>query len=356
MPRGSVRLVLALFALGVAGCGEDRTPTQPESAAPAPAAPLAEALASNTWTLKAAPPNFLFVNQLSAGAVPDASGQSVVYLLGGRDEAGGSGASVATYRIGTNTWSVPSREPRVYVFNSNGVGRIGNTLYISGGEAFSTDFSLIEGGFRAYDPATNTLTEKPRPPKPTADGITGVIDGKLYVLPGICSTDADPPAGCDHLAFRRLFRYDPSTNVWATRKSSPHFHSFGAAGVIGGRFYAVGGLDSLDNPVAALDRYDPATNSWKTLAPLPSAGSARGAVLQGKLFVVVQVSTSSTTFIRRAYAYDPATNRWTSRAAPHWDHPEIVPITWGGKSFLLGVGGIHWDPGVKPNPTEVYAP
>ena len=126
--------------------------------------------------------------------------------------------------------------------------------------------------------------------------------------------------------------------------------------MLGGRFYAVGGLDSLDNPVAALDRYDPATNSWKTLAPLPSAGSARGAVLQGKLFVVVRVSTSSTTFIRRAYAYDHATNRWTSRAAPHWDHPEIVPITWGGKSFLLGVGGIHWDPGVKPNPTEVYAP
>jgi hypothetical protein len=50
------------------------------------------------------------------------------------------------------------------------------------------------------------------------------------------------------------------------------------------------------------------------------------------------------------------TKTWTARAAPHWDRPEIVPITWGTKHYLLGVGGIHFDPGVLPNPTEVYAP
>ncbi|HET9039107.1 MAG TPA: hypothetical protein VFN40_02990, partial [Gemmatimonadales bacterium] len=97
-----VPLVLALGSLALAACGEDRTPTQPESGTElAPAAAVASALSPNTWTLKAAPPNYLFVNQLSAGVVPDASGQSVVYLLGGRDEDGGSGASIATYRIGT---------------------------------------------------------------------------------------------------------------------------------------------------------------------------------------------------------------------------------------------------------------
>jgi N-acetylneuraminic acid mutarotase len=351
MFRSPVGLVLALGTLALAGCGEDRTPTQPESSAqPGPAAPLAQALTPNTWTLKAAPPNYLFVNQLSAGVVPDASGQSVVYILGGRDEDGGSGASVATYRIGTNTWSVKSYEPRVYVFNSNGVGRIGNTLYISGGESYSGGSWFVDGSFSAYDPATNTLTQKPNPPKSTADGITGVIDGKLFVLPGICSTYFTGPTQCDHEAFRRLFRYNPATNLWATKKSSPHFHSYGAGGVIGGKFYVAGGEDTL-GLVAALDRYDPATDTWKTLAPLPVAGHARGAVILGKLFVVITIKSEFW-----AYSYDPATNTWTRKAAPKWDHPEIVPITWGGKPFLLAVGGIHWDPGALPNPTEVYAP
>jgi N-acetylneuraminic acid mutarotase len=348
-----VPLVLALGSLALTACGEDRTPTQPESGTElAPAAAVASALAPNTWTLKAAPPNG-FVNQLSAGVVPDASGQSVVYTLGGRDDDGGSGASILTYRIGTNTWSIKSYEPRVYVYNSNGVGRIGSTLYISGGRSYLGGSDHIDGHFSAYDPATNTLTDKPTPPKLTAEGVTGVIGGKLYVLPGSCSFDYYPnPYYCEQEPFRRLFRYNPSTNLWATKKSAPHYHKLGAGGVINGQFYVAGG-----EGVAALDRYDPATDTWKTLAPLPVGGWARGAVIQGKLFVVV-TNFNQVTFKYefRAFAYDPATNVWTRKAAPKWDHPEIVPITWGGKPYLLAVGGIHFDPGALPNPTEVYAP
>lgn len=346
-----IQLLLALGTVAFIACAEDQTPTQPESGAePAAAIPLAAALAPNTWTLKAAPPNYSFVNQLSAGVVPDASGQSIVYTLGGRDEDGGCGASVLTYRIGTNTWASKGFEPRVDVFSSNGVGKIGNTLYISGGESYCGGSWHIDGHFSAYDPATNTLTDKPTPPKLTADGVTGVIDGKLYVLPGLCSSDYYPnPFYCDHEPFRRLFRYNPATNLWATKQSAPHFHTNGAGGVIDGKLYVAGG-----GGVAALDRYNPATDTWTTLAPLPAGGPARGAVLQGKLYVVVETGAYPT--VRRAYAYDPATNRWTSKAAPRWDHPEIVAITWGGKPFLLAVGGIHWDPGVLSNPTEVYAP
>jgi hypothetical protein len=345
----SVQLVLALGSLALGGCAEDRTPTQPESGAePASPGSLAAALAPNTWTLKAAPPNGWNVNQLSAGVVPDASGQSIVYTLGGRGDDGGCGGGIASYKIGTNTWT--GKGPGVEMFNSNGVGRIGSTLYISGGETYCGGSWHVDGSFWAYDPATNTLTRKPTPPKLTADGVTGVIDGKLYVLPGLCSSDYYPnPSYCDHEPFRRLFRYNPATNLWATKQSAPHYHTNGAGGVINGKFYVAGG-----GGVAALDRYNPATDTWTTLAPLPAGGPARGAVLQGKLYVVVETGTYPT--VRRAYAYDPATNKWTSKAAPRWDHPEIVPISWGGKPFLLAVGGIHFDPGVLSNPTEVYAP
>jgi len=343
------QLVLALGAL--TACAEDRSPTQPAAGTELAAdASVAAALAPNTWTLKAAP-NYWWVNGLSAGVVPDASGQSIVYTLGGRDDDGGSGASIARYKIGTNTWSVKSYEPRVYVYNSNGVGRIGNTLYISGGETYSGGYGHIDGGFSAYNTATNTLTAKPTPPKLTAGGVTGVIDSKLYVLPGICSTDYYPnQVYCVSEQIRTLFRYSPTTNTWTWKRPAPHYHANGAGGVINGKFYVAGG-----DGVAALDRYDPVTDTWKTLAPLPAGGPAIGAVLQGKLYVAVETGAYPT-IVRRAYAYDPATNKWTSKAAPRWYHDDMVPITWGGKPFLLAVGGYHYAPGFTANPTEVYAP
>ena len=346
-----VQLMLALGCLALTACGDGRSPTQPESGAePAPAASLAAALASNTWTLKAAPPTSL-VDGLSAGVVPDASGQSIVYTVGGRDEevAGQCAASILSYKIGTNTWTFKISDSHVPVFNSNGVGRIGNTLYISGGEDYCTGSFRINGQFSAYNPATNTVTPKPTPPKLTSKGITGVIAGKLYVLPGKCSGEAYPnPFYCEFEPFRRLFRYNPATNNWATKRPAPHYHANGAGGVIDGKFYVVGGSETT------LDRYDPATDTWKTLAPPPTGGAARGAVVQGKLFVVFYDETEATP--RRAYAYDPATNAWTSKAKPRWNHPAIVPITWGGKPYLLAVGGSHWFPERQTNPTEVYAP
>jgi N-acetylneuraminic acid mutarotase len=348
------RLVLALGALALTACAEDRSPTQPESGAePASAASLAAAIAPNTWLLKAAPPNDQSVTGLSAGVVPDASGQSIVYTLGGRDNDQGCGASILSYKIGTNTWTLKGHDPRLYVFNSNGVGKIGNTLYISGGESMCAGYSVgnnIDGKFSAYNPATNTVTAKPYPPKLTAGGVTGVIDGKLYVLPGVCST-AIPgtPYYCQSEQIRTLWRYSPTTNFWTWKRQAPHNHANGAGGVINGKFYVAGGIG-----MAALDRYNPATDTWTTLAPLPKAGTAVGAVLQGKLFVVVYDETGATA--RRAYAYDPATNKWTSKAAPHWDHPAIVPITWGGKPYLLAVGGGHFSQSFQANPTEVYAP
>ena len=253
---------------------------------------------------------------------------------------------ILIYKIGTNTWSGKSLDQGVYVYNSNGIGRIGNTLYISGGESYAGGSWHIDGSFWAYKPATNTLTRKASPPKLTANGVTGVIDGNLYVLPGRCSTDYLSPAYCVSEPIRTLFRYSPTTDRWTWKRPAPHFHAYGAGGVINGKFYVTGGVDR------ALDRYDPATDTWTTLAPLPTAGAARGAALQGKLFVVVLTATG-----RRAYAYDPATNTWTAKAAPRWYHDDIVPITWAGKPFLLGVGGVHdeW-PYSKANPTEVYAP
>jgi N-acetylneuraminic acid mutarotase len=348
-------LMLGLGAL--AACAEDQTPTQPGSGPDVqPTTAVAEVLASNTWTTKAAPPDFAFTNQASYGVMPDANGKPVVYQLGGRDDDGGSGASVFEYRISTNTWSLRHNDPRIYSFNTNGVERIGNLLYVSGGDSFSGGSFFIDGTFWAYNPVTDVLTQKPTPPKLTSEGVSGVIGGLLYVLPARCNSDFYPNAGyCETEPFRRLFRYNPSTNKWATKKSAPHVHTLGAGGVINGKFYVAGG--SLSN---VLDRYDPATDSWTTLAPIPVKGGdgagVQGAVLQGKLFVgASHYDGTLGKYVYDAFSYDPATNKWTRKAAPKDGHSDIVAITWGGKPFLLALGGMDFAPLVQ-HPVEIYAP
>ena len=147
-----------------------------------------------------------------------------------------------------------------------------------------------------------------------------------------------------------LYRYDPASNAWTKVARCPHFHKNGAGGVINGKFYVAGGFDNFDG-VAYLDVYDPATNAWSTLAPVPQAGHLIGAVLGGKLFVIVGSGTE-----RRAYAYDPGTNTWKTRAAPRWDHDELVRVTLDGRPHLLAVGGLHGSTSSIPNDTELYTP
>jgi N-acetylneuraminic acid mutarotase len=349
-------LPFTLGLLTLAGCGENSSPTQPEMGIdPVPLA-SSLALASNSWTPKAAFPGW--ANGVSLGVVTNSAGQSTVYALGGTDGGGGSGASILAYNVATNTWTSKSYEPRVYVYNTNGVGKIGNKLYFSGGYSYAGGSNFINGRFWSYNPGTNTLSEGPRPPKLTADGITGVIEDKLFVLPGTCSTDFYPSPGyCENSAFRRLFRYNPATNLWATKRPAPHYHTNGAGGVINGKFYVAGGTEGpFGKAVAALDRYDPATDSWTTLKPVPTAGPARGAVIQGKLFVVVSNLVSSelgSEFVLRSYAYNPGTNTWSAKAAPKWDHPAAVQVMLDGKPRVFAAGGTWF--GVT-NESELYTP
>ena len=135
----------------------------------------------------------------------------------------------------------------------NGVGLIGGKLYYSGGFQFHgpPDYSYT---LYAYDPVADVAVQKANMPKSTDEGVTGVIAGKLFVLPGVCSGDGWPdPRYCEEPATRALYRYNPVNNSWNSRRSAPHFHPRGAGGVIGGKFYVAGGGTKVGNANASLD-------------------------------------------------------------------------------------------------------
>ena len=282
-----------------------------------------------------------------AGVAANSAGQSILYAFGGTTSGeGGSGFSTRAYNLATNTWT--TKTSQVYVFESNGVGKIGSKLYFSGGYDYGGGSREIVWTTWAYDPATDRLIRKADMPKATADGVSGVIDGKLWVLPGTCSGDGWPAPGyCDHPAIRQLYRYDPVANHWGARRSCPRYHRNGAGGVINGKFYVAGGV----GPVADLDVYDPATDTWKTLAPVPTAGSAIGTVLGAKLFVMTGVGTDL-----HAYAYDPVSNTWKTRPRPTFAHDAIVRVPLDGRSYLVAAGGNGSTDESAPDRTELYTP
>jgi hypothetical protein len=322
------------LSLALVACSDTMGPDRPETAG---TASPEFATVANSWSARAPrPPGATGLARLgfSAGMAPNSSGQSIVYLFGGHDQEGTySRFRVESYNVATNSWG--SSTAWLTASDMNGVGKIGNKLYFTGGSVYEED-GRIERRTRAYQPSTQQLTQKADMPRATYYGVTGVISGMLYVLPGLCSVFPTDPGHCDQGLIRQFYRYNPTTNSWTQRAAAPHYHRQAAAGVINGKFYVVGGGNEKGLS-AVLDVYNPSTNSWKTLAPMPRAALAVGAVLRGKLFVVSWVTGSDGKPIIRSYAYDPLTNTWATKPSPPVVPDELVWVSLNGSGRLLAV-------------------
>ncbi len=365
-PMRATAILFGMIALG--GCAGGDTGTSPSAAPPDAAAPeLQLAVASNSWTAKARMP--VPFKDFSVAVMSTSLGQPLIYVLGGAIDDLSQNNQVITYNTVTNTWTTrsfthahPNDIGGLRATRPNGIGRIGDVLYMTGG--FDTYWVGLDNGMAlnvgtvAYRPSTNIANVPVYPAysvlPPSADGVTGVINGKMYVLVGTAPLD---PSKCDLVScplgtFRRFARFDPVTKAWTTRKPAPHYHRSGVGGVINGKFYVVGGYDSKGNVTRNLDVYDPATDAWTTRALLPKPGiGLKGTVLQGKLFVISTLA---------AYLYNPATDTWAQRASPPPNSAaaavgaSAVTVTLNGLQRVYVVGGQNASGAAVP--TSVYTP
>jgi N-acetylneuraminic acid mutarotase len=342
--------IVFTFAFGATAC-QDTVPTQPEPAGDASLAEPSFATAANTWTKKAKIPTRRA--QLAAGVVGGTSGPAVLYAFGGR-AATGSLDKVEAYNFATDSWTAKTRMP-ARLTKTNGVGVMGGWLYISGGQVFpnnDVDFGQVVRTLYVYKPSSSTWSRKADMPFNTSDGITGVINDKMYVLAGDCVNQDDSECGGD----RRLYRYDRATDTWdASLPPCPDAHVGGVGGVINGKFYVTGGRAGSSGELK-LHVYDPATNLWTTKRSLPSPQpGAAGAVAHNKLHVIGGRKLDGT-LLRTVRVYDPVTNNWTTAAPMPTPRDDLAAAqaTLNGQSYILAVAGSG--PTGLTNVNEAYAP
>jgi N-acetylneuraminic acid mutarotase len=259
--------------------------------------------------------------------VPDASGRSFLYAI---VEALGSG-KVMAYDVTANRWTTKAPRPQRRVFG-NGAGVINGRIYLSGG--FASGW-VPSARLELYDPATNTWSTKRSMPGDGYGGITGVHNGKLYVLTSCDVWDCYAGPG------PMLYRYNPATDEWATLASPANEHQDGVGGFIGGKFYVAGGEYS-----AVVEVYDPAGNRWETRKSMPKRrwGGA-GTTLGAKLYVTggsqQDLDGGDIRSVRTTLVYDPATDRWSWKAPmpERRDGISASRVTVDGKARLEVVGG-----------------
>jgi N-acetylneuraminic acid mutarotase len=344
---------LALSSLALAGCVDE--PTQPSGAVEARPTVPELAVASNTWITRANMPANR--TNLATATITNAAGQSVVYAIGGLNPNRVPVATVTAYNVATNTWTFRRTLP-VPLAGSNGAGVINGKIYVSGGYSdYGGDFP--SGRLYMYDPATNTWTRKRDIPMVTSvpgipysdeyyaagDGVTGVINGKLYVVSGCFQ--AQDPWGYYETCNPLFFRYNPATDRW-TRLPSPFAkptYAPSIGGVIAGKFYVMANSGDTYNAYFAV--YDPVTNRWTPRNSLGLAHSGAGsAVLGGKLYVIggtrYNAATDAFDKVMLTSVYDPATNLWTRRANMPSARTDIAAsnVLLNGKPRIEVVGGI----------------
>jgi hypothetical protein len=300
----------AILAIGtgtLAGCGDEVT--QPTPAAAPVSAATSSAIGSNRWIALADMPSDRFGPAIAV--LGNGSGKSIVYAIAGSPaDRVRPTRMVQAYDVPTNTWSFKANAYEADA--TNGAGVINGKIYVSGG-SYGMNYrvkALIQ-----YNPATNAWTPKHDPPGYSYGGLTGVLGGRLYVL-----TSCPDEWACFPVVDKAFWRYDPGTDSWASLPTPPEQHRGGVAGVIGGKFYVVGGSGNDTVAAKKLDVFDPATNHWTTLPGLSGTrGGAASAVLRGRLYVIgghgrAPNEQGTPVDLVTVKVYDPATNQWTTAA------------------------------------------
>jgi N-acetylneuraminic acid mutarotase len=212
--------------------------------------------------------------------------------------------SLEEYDPSTDRWT--TKAPMPVGLHHMGIGVTGGRLYVIGGYRKSglTVWEPVATVY-AYDPATDTWTQ--RAPMPSPRGALSVTEheGRLYAIGGY-GRKANSAA---------LEVYDPERNTWVSRMPVPTPRDHLATATLSGKVYAIGGRLNGDyrQNLSVTEVYDPVTGRWTRGADLPTARSGiTAAVVGGRVYVFGGEGGDGT--FRENEAYDPTHDTWQALA------------------------------------------
>jgi N-acetylneuraminic acid mutarotase len=183
---------------------------------------------------------------------------------------------------------------------------INGKVYVAAGMVGNTGRPL--NLFERFDPAKGQWdTNLPLVPERFSAAAGVGLMGVLYVIGG--NGDVKDKA----IDGRQVYAYDTFRRRWSRKASLPVPRTNLAAVALGGKIYAIGGLDP-NHATKTVFMYDPRSNKWSPAPPLPEKLHAEAAVVfRGEIWVIGGQNAAGHA-TNRVWIYAPFTHRW--RAGP----------------------------------------
>ena len=199
-----------------------------------------------------------------------------------------------------------------------------------------------------YNPAANTWTSGTDLPVARAEGISAVVDNKIYLIGGRVRATEDARLFNDHIDSVRNEVFDPLTNRWSARADAPTARNSAASATIDGKIYVVGGRNFSKNAdgttrqvnVPNLEVYDPNLDRWETRSPMPQArGGLAATSLNGKLYVFGgEQWVPEQKVFAESWVYDPKTDVWSALPPLPTPRHGLGASAVGNRIFVFGGG------------------
>ena len=219
---------------------------------------------------------------------------------------------------------------------------VADKIYLIGGSLFENHagpfgLSTVE----VYDTQTNTWQRGADMPTPRTNAKAAVVNGTIYVFGGIIQKTSSFRNWkmADHVE-----AYDPRTDTWTQKKEMPISRFYFGLGVVAGKIYLIGGTTGLgegqEQRMDRVDIYDPATDTWAKGPKMPTRRNPGGvAVVSTRVYVIggegwpLPQVWGADQFLGSIEAYDPINRQWEKKK-------DMLELKIGSRVLLLTVSSI----------------
>ena len=241
------------------------------------------------------------------GPASTSAGGYIYSASGGTFPIGGTSTLFRRYNPASNVWE-PLADVPIAVFGATlAHDAAGGRLFLFGGVG-----SVVLNQVQVYNIASNTWSTGTQLPLPRYGMAGGVIGGKIYLVGGIQSGTS--------VAQSQNWEFDFATQTYTPKLSLPTAQARAGYAVAGGKLYVIAGHNDVGALVTTNYEYDPATNTWATRTPIPAFANQPGAVTLGaatpECHGDIMIVSGGTPALGAKADSDP------SRA------PDSTPITW----------------------------